>query len=80
MAYKEYERSVTFSLLAKLSCNPNDMLDYRLREVDYRLREVLLKGYRMQIPFNLAANLYEASRVKFLRIEIPCDCVVIEGY
>ena len=73
MAYKEYERSVTFSLLAKLSCNPNDMLDYRLREV-------LLKGYRMQIPFNLAANLYEASRVKFLRIEIPCDCVVIEGY
>ena len=48
--------------------------------LDYRLREVLLKGYRMQIPFNLAANLYEASRVKFLRIEIPCDCVVIEGY
>ena len=34
----------------------------------------------MQIPFKLATNLYKDSRVKFLRIEIPYDCVVIEGY
>ena len=45
--------------------------------LDYRSIAVLVKGDHMQISFKLAAKL---QRIKFLRIEISYDCVVIEGY
>ena len=41
---------------------------------------VLVKGDHMQISFSWRQIFEKLQRMKFLRIEITYDCVVIEGY
>ena len=59
------------SLLIQLRCNQNDMLDYTSSAV---------KVITCKFPQTWRQIFEKLRRVKFLRIEISYDCVLIEGY
>ena len=62
------------SLFVQLCCNQNDMLDYRSSAV-LQSKVIICK-----FPSSWRQIFEKLQRVKFLRIEISYDCVVIEGY
>ena len=61
------------TLFAQLRCNQNDMLDYRSSAV-LQSKVIICK-----FPSSWRQIFEKLQRVKFLRIEISYDCVVIEG-